>query len=788
MNKKVIQTLEFDKIIDMLTEEADSPLGKESAKKLRPLSDRDEIIALQAETSHALTRIFHHGPLSFHGLSDIRPSLTPLSKGATLGAGELLRIGTLLDVAERAVKFDAKDEETDFLSGRFSGLQTFPEINREIKRCILSEEEISDDASSELKRIRRSMKNTNAKVREQLNATVASSSEMLRDNLITMRNGRYCLPVKQEYKSSFQGMIHDQSATGSTFFIEPMAIVKLNNELAELSMKEQDEIEKILASISSLCAPETEGLERNVILLAELDFIFAKAKLSKKMQGSEPDFTENYIQIKMGRHPLIPKDRVVPIDVTLGKDYRLLIITGPNTGGKTVSLKTVGLFTLMGQSGLHIPAFDGSHLRVYHEVYADIGDEQSIEQSLSTFSSHMTNTISILKRADKNTLALFDELGAGTDPVEGAALAISILDDLMNRQVTAMATTHYSELKIYALSTDHVENASCEFDVESLRPTYRLLIGVPGKSNAFAISSKLGLPQKIIDKANSLVDEDAKSFEDVVTSLEQTRKELEAEQEKAAAYRQEIERQKKKLEEKNERIDKAKDKIIRRANEEANEILQKAKDVADESIRKYNKWLEGGDAIKAMEKQRSAIREELKRTGEKLDSGPKKKRVAGAPDKLSIGDMVMVHSLGVKGVVSSLPNAKGKLFVQMGIMRSEVDIKDLELLEEETLQVRKEKIRERSGTGKIKMSKALSVSTSINLIGKTVDEAIALLDKYLDDAYLARLHQVTIIHGVGTGALKNAVQAHCKKANYIKSYRMGEYGEGGYGVTVVDFK
>lgn len=788
MNKKVIQTLEFNKIIDMLTEEADSPLGKESAKKLRPLSDRDEIIALQAETSHALTRIFHHGPLSFHGLADIRPSLTPLSKGGTLGAGELLRIGALLDVAARAVAFDAKDEETDFLSGRFSGLQTFPEINREIKRCILSEEEISDDASSELKRIRRSMKNTNAKVREQLNATVASSSEMLRDNLITMRNGRYCLPVKQEYKSSFQGMIHDQSATGSTFFIEPMAIVKLNNELAELAMKEQDEIEKILASISSLCAPESEGLERNVILLAELDFIFAKAKLSKKMQGSEPDFTENYIEIKMGRHPLIPKDQVVPIDVTLGKDYRLLIITGPNTGGKTVSLKTVGLFTLMGQSGLHIPAFDGSHLRVYHEVYADIGDEQSIEQSLSTFSSHMTNTISILKRADKNTLALFDELGAGTDPVEGAALAISILDDLMNRQVTAMATTHYSELKIYALSTDHVENASCEFDVESLQPTYRLLIGVPGKSNAFAISSKLGLPRKIIDKANSLVDEDAKSFEDVVTSLEQTRKELEAEQEKAAAYRQEIERQKRKLEEKNERIDKAKDKIIRRANEEANEILQKAKDVADESIRKYNKWLEGGDAIKDMEKQRSAIREELKRTGEKLDSGSKKKRSAGAPDKLSIGDMVMVHSLGVKGVVSSLPNAKGKLFVQMGIMRSEVDIKDLELLEEETLQIRKEKIRERSNTGKIKMSKSLSVSTSINLIGKTVDEAISILDKYLDDAYLARLHQVTIIHGVGTGALKNAVQAHCKKANYIKSYRMGEYGEGGYGVTVVDFK
>lgn len=771
----------------MLVEEADSALGKDSAKRLRPLSDQNEITALQAETTHALTRIFHHGPLSFHGLTDIRPGLVPLSKGGTLGTGELLRIGALLDVTERAVKYEDKDEETDFLSGRFSGLQTFPEILREIRRCILSEEEISDDASSELRRIRRTIKNTNDKVREQLNATVNSSSEMLRDNLVTMRNGRYCLPVKQEYKSSFQGMIHDQSATGSTFFIEPMAIVKLNNELAELAMKEQEEIEKILASISSLCAPEAEGLERNVILLAELDFIFAKAKLSKKMQGSEPDFSENYIEIKKGRHPLIPRDRVVPIDVKLGQDYRLLIITGPNTGGKTVSLKTVGLFTLMGQAGLHIPAFDGSHLRVFEEVYADIGDEQSIEQSLSTFSSHMTNTISILKRANKNTLALFDELGAGTDPVEGAALAISILDNLLNRQVTAMATTHYSELKVYALSTEQVENASCEFDVESLQPTYRLLIGVPGKSNAFAISSKLGLPKEIIDKANSLVDEDARSFEDVVTGLEQMRKELEAEQQKAASYREEIERQKRKLEEKNERIDKAKDKILRRANEEANEILQNAKNIADESIRKYNKWMEGG-AIKDMERQRSSIREELRRTGEKLDSGRKKRRNTNAPDKLSIGDLVMVHSMGVKGTVSSLPNNKGRLFVQMGILRSEVDIKDLELLEEETLQIRKEKIRERSNTGKIKMSKSMNISSSINLIGKTVDEAIALLDKYLDDAYLARLHQVTIIHGVGTGALKNAVQAHCRKTNYIQSYRMGEYGEGGYGVTVVEFK
>ena len=773
----------------MLVEEADSALGKDSARRLRPSSDHGEIVAMQAETSHALTRLFHHGALSFHGLTDIRPSLVPLAKGGTLGAGELLRIGALLEAAKRAVEFDKKDEETDFLSGRFDGLQTFPEIRREISRCILSEDEISDDASSELKRIRRAMKTTNDKIREQLSVTVNSSGDMLRDNIVTMRNGRYCLPVIQEYKSAFQGMIHDQSSTGSTFFIEPMAIVKLNNDLAELAMKEQEEIERILASISSICAPETEGLERDVILLAELDFIFAKAKLSKKMQGSEPIFDDNYIEIKKGRHPLIPRDRVVPIDVTLGKDYRLLIITGPNTGGKTVSLKTVGLFTLMGQAGLHIPAFDGSHLRVFHEVYADIGDEQSIEQSLSTFSSHMTNTVSILKRADKNTLALFDELGAGTDPVEGAALAISILDNLLQRNVTAMATTHYSELKIYALSTDHVENASCEFDVESLQPTYRLLIGVPGKSNAFAISSKLGISDEIIEKAKSLVDEDSKSFEDVVTGLESTRKELEQERAKAAAYREEIERQKKKLAEKNERIDKAKEKILRRANEEANEILQKAKDMADDSIRKYNKWMDGGKGnVSDMERQRSAIREQLKTTGEKLATKQKGNRPKTAPGKLSIGDLVMVHSMGVKGTVMSLPNTKGKCFVQMGIMRSEVNADDLELLEEETLQNRKEQLRERSGAGKIKMMKSLHVSSSINLIGKTVDEAIALLDKYLDDAYLAKLHQITIIHGVGTGALRNAVQAHLKKSKYIKTYRMGEYGEGGYGVTVAEFK
>ena len=788
MNKKVLKTLEYDKIIDMLVEEADSALGKDSARRLRPSSDHGEIVAMQAETSHALTRLFHHGALSFHGLTDIRPSLVPLAKGGTLGAGELLRIGALLEAAKRAVEFDKKDEETDFLSGRFDGLQTFPEIRREISRCILSEDEISDDASSELKRIRRAMKTTNDKIREQLSVTVNSSGDMLRDNIVTMRNGRYCLPVKQEYKSAFQGMIHDQSSTGSTFFIEPMAIVKLNNDLAELAMKEQEEIERILASISSICAPETEGLERDVILLAELDFIFAKAKLSKKMQGSEPIFDDNYIEIKKGRHPLIPRDRVVPIDVTLGKDYRLLIITGPNTGGKTVSLKTVGLFTLMGQAGLHIPAFDGSHLRVFHEVYADIGDEQSIEQSLSTFSSHMTNTVSILKRADKNTLALFDELGAGTDPVEGAALAISILDNLLQRNVTAMATTHYSELKIYALSTDHVENASCEFDVESLRPTYRLLIGIPGKSNAFAISKKLGLPDYIIKDASARMDADDVQFEDLLSDLEHSRITIEKERAEINAYKQEIQQLKDELKTKSDRLDERRDKILRKANEEAAAILKDAKEYADQTIKTMNKH---GMTVKELEKQRSAIRDKMNKRQEKLSVQAAKPKAHKTHDisEFKVGTHVRVLSMNLIGTVTAPPSPKGEITVQMGSLSTKTKINNLEILvgykdPEEA----KKAPKGAGGSGKIKMSKAASISHEINLLGLTVDEAVAKLDKYLDDAYISRIPQVRIVHGKGTGALRNGVTAYLRGVPYIKSFRLGEIGEGDTGVTIVDFK
>ena len=786
MNKKVLQTLEYYKIIDMLLEEADTPLAKESIRHLLPSSRREEIISWQTETSHALMRLLKQGRLPFHGLTDIRPSLVPLEKGGVLGMGELLDIARCLEIAKDAIAYDAKFEDLkDALSGRFGALMDLPDLRLEINRCILSPEEMADDASSELKRIRRAMKTTNDKVREQLTATMNLSGSMLRDNIVTMRNGRYCLPVKQEYKSTFPGMIHDQSSTGSTFFIEPMAIVQLNNELAELGMKEQEEIEKILASLSALAAPYAEDLQRNVLLLAELDFIFAKAKLSKKMQGSEPLFDQDYIHIKKGRHPLIPKDKVVPIDVTLGKTYDLLIITGPNTGGKTVSLKTVGLFTLMGQAGLHIPAYDHSHLRVYEEVYADIGDEQSIEQSLSTFSSHMVNTVYILKRANKKTLALFDELGAGTDPTEGAALAIAILDNLHNRNVTAMATTHYSELKIYALSTDGVENASCEFDVESLQPTYRLLVGVPGKSNAFAISSKLGLAENIIEDAKGRLSERDVNFEDMLANLEQSRITIEKEQLEIQKYKAEIEDLKKKLTAKNERLDNSRDEILRKANEEAVQILKEAKDLADETIRNFNKYGQGQAPMSKMEKERSRVRDKMSASEKALSMKKKETVNHKVPKKLRIGDSVRVLSMNLKGTVHTLPNAKGDLYVQMGILRSLVNIKDLVLIDEDASPAAKK--YGGTSSGKIKMSKAASVSTEINLIGMTVDEAIAHLDKYLDDAYVAHLPSVRIVHGKGTGALRNAVQAHLKNQRYVKSYRMGEPSEGGAGVTIAAF-
>lgn len=801
MNEKVLKTLEYNKIIEKLVNAATSTLGKEKCAALLPSIDLAEIEQMQTETSDALSRVLKKGSLSFSGLKDIRSSLMRLEVGSILSAAELLEISSLLNVALRVKTYGRtetnkalEDEESDAvtadsLTERFQDIEPLSPLNNEIKRCILSEEEISDDASPKLRQIRRSIKLTNNRVHEQLTSIVnsASNQSKLQENIVTMRNGRYCLPVKAEHKNSFNGMVHDQSSSGSTLFIEPMAVVKLNNELRELSVQEAEEIERILADLSNQAAEYTEQLKIDLEILSTFDFIFAKASLSRQLKASQPVFNERgYLNIKKGRHPLIDAKKVVPIDVHIGKDFHLLIVTGPNTGGKTVSLKTVGLFTLMGQAGLHIPAFDGSELSVFEEVYADIGDEQSIEQSLSTFSSHMTNTISILEKANYRSLVLFDELGAGTDPVEGAALAMSILSYLHERKVRTMATTHYSELKIFALSTEGVENACCEFDVETLRPTYRLLIGVPGKSNAFAISSKLGLPDFIIKNAKEQISAKDQSFEDVISDLEKSRILIEKEQAEITKYKEEITQLKEKLKAKNEKIDDAKDRILRNANEEAQRIVQNAKDFADESIRKYNKWIKDGSKNKEMEEQRAALRNKLNETESKLSLKSKKassKKHKAADFKL--GDSVQVLSLGLKGIVSSLPNEKGDLFVQMGILRSQVNIKDLELIDEPVITGPNLK---KTGSGKIKMSKSATIKPELNLIGKTVDEALPVLDKYLDDAYLSHLPQVTIIHGRGTGALKNAVQNHLKKTKYVKSYRIGEFGEGDHGVTIVEFK
>lgn len=786
MNLKTLNTLEYYKITDMLCDKADSSPAKKLCSSLEPKRDIKEIEMLQQQTSDALTRIYRHGALSFKGIHDIKPSLMRLEVGGVLNAPELLKISSLLECALRAKNYNG--ETDDCLTPLFESIQPLSPLQKEIVRCIISEEEISDDASPGLKNVRRNINNTNSKIHSQLNSILNSSRSMLQDALITMRDGRYCLPVKAESKSSFPGMVHDQSSTGSTLFIEPMSVVTLNNELRQLEILEKEEIEKVLATLSNMTAEELEAIQLNLTVLTELDFIFARGKLAQSMKAVKPRLNTNgCINLKKARHPLIPQDKVVPIDVYIGDTFRHLIITGPNTGGKTVTLKTVGLFTLLGQSGLHIPALDNSEIAVFDNIYADIGDEQSIEQSLSTFSSHMTNIVSILNKIDApelNSLVLFDELGAGTDPEEGAALAMSILSDLLARGVTALATTHYSELKLYALSTEGVENACCEFDVESLRPTYRLLIGIPGKSNAFAISGRLGLPEYIIKDAGSRINSDDKSFEDVISGLEESRIKLETEQRELEEAKKEIEHLRKKLKEKNERIDKAKDKIIRRANEEARDILQQAKAQADDAMKKYNKWIQRSGAGSDLEKERAMLRDEISKKDNSLSINTrKKKNTKITPESIHVGDNVHVISLGLDGVITSLPNNKGLVGVSMGMLNSQIKLSDLELLEND-----KSKNEPAVKTHTYKLSKAANISTEINLIGKTVVEAIPLLDKYLDDAYLSHLAQITVIHGRGTGALRKAVHDHLKHVSYIKSYRIGEFGEGDHGVTIVEFK
>lgn len=793
MNEKALRILEYNKIIHLLANHASSDMGKQLCGYLTPSTSLVEIRAEQANTRDALSRLYQHGSVSFLGLEDVRPSLRLLEVGSSLSTKELLQVARLLSIATQVKQYgDTAQEDTpvDSLQSMFEEIVPLTELYHEISQCILSETEISDEASTGLKDIRKSIKQTNRAIHNKLSAMVNSQQNktLLQETIVTMRNGRYCIPVKQEYRSSFPGMIHDQSSTGSTLFIEPMAVVQLNNELRELELKEQAEIDRILAFLSEQVAFESENILSDLQILTQLDFIFAKAKFAKSYDGSEPLFNEDgIVDIKYARHPLLDPKKVVPIHINLGEEFSMLIVTGPNTGGKTVSLKTLGLFTLMGQAGLHIPAFQGSRLAVFSNVFADIGDEQSIEQNLSTFSSHMTNIVSILEQADEHSLVLFDELCGGTDPVEGAALAISILTSLHNSSIRTMATTHYSELKMFALSTDGIENASCEFDVNTLSPTYHLLIGVPGKSNAFAISQKLGLSAYIIEQAKSQIGASQKDFESLIAELEKSKLKVEEEQDELKLAREEVEQLRKSLNEKKDDIAAKRAALLQEARQEAHDIISQAKETADDSIKKFNQWGKEKNAStnKKMERQRSKLRGQLNDLEAKL--AYKKKRGSGKAKRedFHIGDPVFVHTLSLEGTVSTLPNAKGDLTVQMGILNSVVNIKDLDLLEKK----KEPQTPSKKGvTNRSKINKAATISSEINLLGKTVDEAVAELDKYLDDAYMSGLHQVRVIHGKGTGALRSGVHNYLKRQKHIKSYRLGVFGEGEAGVTIVDFK
>lgn len=791
MNQKTLTKLEFDKITALLEEGAGSFRGRQLCRRLKPMTDLDKINTFQEQTAAAFTRIVQKGRISFGDAAPVEESMKRLEIGGALSITELLRICRLLSNTARVKAYgrhDTQEESADCLDVFFENLEPLTPLANEIERCIISEEEISDDASPALKRIRRSINAINDKVHSTLSGLVNGSlRSYLQDPIITMRGDRYCLPVKAEYRGQVQGLIHDQSSTGSTLFIEPMAVVKLNNDLKELYAKEQEEIQVILANLSEEAGQYIEEIRTDYRSLTDLDFIFARGALALSMRASRPVFNEEgRIHIREGRHPLLDQRKVVPITVSLGDDFTLLIITGPNTGGKTVSLKTVGLLTLMGQSGLHIPAGDRSELAVFHQVYADIGDEQSIEQSLSTFSSHMTNIVSFLKKVDERSLVLFDELGAGTDPTEGAALAIAILSHLHSRGIRTMATTHYSELKVYALSTPGVENACCEFDVESLRPTYRLLIGIPGKSNAFAISGKLGLPDYIIEDAKKRLSEQDVSFEDLLSDLEENRRTIEKEREEIAAYRREAERLRQEAARRQEKLDEQRDRIIREANEKANAILRDAKEVADETIRNFHKFGKENISASEMEKERERLRKKIKDTSSSSSLSAKRPKKAHKPSDFKLGESVKVLSMNLTGTVSSLPDSRGNVTVQMGILRSQVNISDLEIIEEPSPYTPKK--FSRTSKGKIGMSKSLSVSPEINLLGKTVDEAVSELDKYLDDALLSHLNTVRVVHGKGTGALRKGIHEYLRRQKHVKSYHLAEYGEGDAGVTIVELK
>ena len=788
MNRKSLTTLEYNKIIDKLQSFAVSRDAKNKAAKLVPMTDIDKINVCLTETGDAVSRLYAKGCASFSGVSDVMGSVKRLEVGSCLNAHELLQISGVLSAA-KAHKTHY-EETQDSLTPLYDSLDPVPSLYAQIKKCIISEDEISDDASANLKDIRRNIRLANDRIHTELNKILNNQAlrNCLQDYVITSRQGRYCLPVKAEYKSQVPGMVHDQSATGSTIFIEPAAVVKLNNDIRELELKEEAEIQVILADLSAQAAEYTEQIATDYKVLVKLDFIFAKAQLARNWHCTAPVMnTEHYTNIKQGRHPLIDPEKVVPIDINLGKDFNLLIITGPNTGGKTVSLKTVGLLTLMAQAGLYIPALDHSQIGIFNNIFADIGDEQSIEQSLSTFSSHMTNTIHILKNATSDSLILFDEIGAGTDPTEGAALAISILNDLHQRGITTMATTHYSEIKIYALTTPGVENACCEFDVASLKPTYRLLIGVPGKSNAFAISKRLGLPEYLIDDAARRMDAEDIHFEDIISDLETSRATIRKEQEEIARYKKEITDLKAELKAKQQRLDERTDKIIKKANQEAAEILKEAKEYADETIKTMNKH---GLSVKELEKQRTAVRDKINKSQEKLvvKAAPPKAHKASDISEFKEGIYVRILSMNLTGTVVGTPNTKGEVTVAVGSLTTKAKINNLEIITDYKEPEESKSGKSSTGQGRIKMSKSASISPEINLLGCTVDEAVAKLDKYLDDAYISKLSQVRIVHGKGTGALRAGITAYLKGIPYIKNFRLGEAGEGDAGVTIVEFK
>lgn len=791
MNSKTLRKLEYNKIISLLADHASSESGKQLCRSLLPQTELSAIEQMQEETAAAFTRIIKKGRPSFGGCVPVEASLKRLELGASLGSGELLSIGRLLDCAGQIKSYgrhETVDEFPDCLDFYFQRLEPVTRVASEIRRCILEEDVIADDASANLQKIRRSIQSFDGKIHSALNSMVnGSMRNYLQDAIVTMRGDRYCLPVKAEYRSQVKGMIHDQSSTGSTLFIEPMTVVKLNNDLMELHAKEQEEIQVILSTLSSMAAEHCEELRVDYEVLTTLDFIFARGSLAVDQNASRPVLNqEGRIYIREGRHPLLDRTKVVPTTICLGDDYDLLIVTGPNTGGKTVSLKTTGLFTLMGQAGLHIPALDRSELAVFTEVYADIGDEQSIEQSLSTFSSHMTNIVSFLKQVDEHSLVLFDELGAGTDPTEGAALAIAILTSLHRRGIRTMATTHYSELKVFALTTEGVENASCEFDVETLRPTYHLLIGIPGKSNAFAISKKLGLSDEIIEEAKTHLSDQEESFEELLSDLEHSRRTIEREQAEIRAYKEELETLRRRTKEKQEKLDAQKERIIRDANEKAERILQSAKDYADETMRNFRKFGKENISASEMEKEREKLRQRMAKTSSKVTLEKAQPKKAYKPSDFKLGTSVRVLSMNLTGTVHTLPDSRGNVEVQMGILRSKVPITDLDIIEETASYTSRQ--TRRTSSGKMKMGKSLTVSPEINLIGRTSDEAVALLDKYLDDAYLAHLSPVRVVHGKGTGALRNAVHQYLKRQKHVKSYRLGAFGEGDAGVTIVEFK